>query len=249
MNWIFVNSAVSEQEVIDMDKILVVEDELSIRGFIVLNLKHSGFDVLTTSRGEQALQLLREHPDIRIVLLDVMLPGMDGFEICRKIREDGLQNGIIMLTARIQENDKVHGLSNGADDYITKPFSPSEMIARVRSLLRRLNSEPLKKPTEILKSGVFRLTAEDECFYKGAEPIDLTPTEFELVRTLMKNKNQLLSREQLIDAVWGKNFVGDAKIIDVNIRRLRQKIEDDPAQPKYIQTHWGRGYLWDGTEK
>lgn len=231
-----------------MDKILVVEDELSIRGFIVLNLKHAGFDVLTTSRGEQALQLLKEHADVRIILLDVMLPGMNGFEVCRKMREDGLQTGIIMLTARIQEDDKVHGLGIGADDYITKPFSPAEMIARVQSLQRRLNSEPVTKLTEVLVSGIFKLTAEDERFYKEEKSINLTPTEFELVRTLMKNQNQLLSREQLIDAVWGKNFVGDPKIIDVNIRRLRQKIEDDPAQPKYIQTHWGRGYIWNGTE-
>lgn len=129
---------------------------------------------------------------------------------------------------------------------MTKPFSPAEMVARVQSLLRRLNNNDSSEQPEALVTGIFKLTVEDELFYKNDEPIDLTPTEFELIRTLMNNENQLLSRNQLIDAVWGENFVGDPKIIDVNIRRLRQKIEDDPAQPKYIKTHWGRGYIWSG---
>ncbi|CAM3177330.1 winged helix-turn-helix domain-containing protein [Sporolactobacillus spathodeae] len=228
------------------DKILVLEDELSIRSFIVLNLKYADFEVYEAGRGEEALQLLKEHPDIRIALLDVMLEGLSGFEVCKKIRESGMKTGIIILTARVQESDKIHGLTIGADDYMTKPFSPAEMVARVQSLLRRLNNNDSSEQPEALVTGIFKLTVEDELFYKNDEPIDLTPTEFELIRTLMNNENQLLSRNQLIDAVWGENFVGDPKIIDVNIRRLRQKIEDDPAQPKYIKTHWGRGYIWSG---
>lgn len=228
------------------DKILVLEDELSIRSFIVLNLKYADFEVYEASRGEEALQLLNEHPDIRIALLDVMLEGLSGFEVCKKIRESGMKTGIIILTARVQESDKIHGLTIGADDYMTKPFSPAEMVARVQSLLRRLNNNDSSEQPEALVTGIFKLTVEDELFYKNNEPIDLTPTEFELIRTLMNNESQLLSRNQLIDAVWGENFVGDPKIIDVNIRRLRQKIEDDPAQPRYIKTHWGRGYIWSG---
>ncbi|MFT8363781.1 MAG: response regulator transcription factor [Sporolactobacillus sp.] len=229
------------------EKILVLEDELSIRSFIVLNLKYADFDVYEASRGEEALKLLADHPDIRIALLDVMLEGINGFDVCAKIREKGMDTGVIMLTARVQEADKLHGLNIGADDYITKPFSPAEMVARVQSLLRRLTStHDSKEKAGTLETGLFKLTLEDELFYKNGVLIDLTPTEFDMVHTLMTHENQVLTREELIEAVWGGNFVGDAKIIDVNIRRLRQKIEDDPANPRYIKTHWGRGYIWNG---
>ncbi|MFT8872156.1 MAG: response regulator transcription factor [Sporolactobacillus sp.] len=229
------------------EKILVLEDERSIRSFIVLNLRHAGFEVFQAERGEDALRLLNEHPDIRLALLDVMLSGISGFDVCRTIREKGMDIGVIMLTARVQESDKVQGLDMGADDYITKPFSVAEMIARVRSLFRRLPAQVVDRQPVIRVSGKFKLDEDDERFFKDNEPIDLTPTEFSLIKALIVNEDQLLSRNALIDAVWGKNFVGDAKIIDVNIRRLRQKIEEDPSDPKYIRTHWGRGYIWSGT--
>lgn len=234
-----------------MVQIMVVEDEKSIRSFIVLNLKHAGFEVYEAESGEKAWQILQQDQAIQLLLLDVMLPGISGFDLCRKIRETNQMIGIILLTARVMETDKVSGLRMGADDYITKPFSPAEMIARVKSLLRRMRTNvdtvPPRKRT-ILVSGPFKLSLEDERFFKGDQLIELTPTEFELVKILIENKNRLLTRDELLDDVWGANFVGDTKIVDVNIRRLRQKIEENPSKPFYIKTHWGRGYIWNGTE-
>ncbi|WP_100489746.1 response regulator transcription factor [Sporolactobacillus pectinivorans] len=231
-----------------MNRVLVVEDEKSICSFISLNLRHSGYDVIETDTGEKALDELRRDPRIRMILLDVMLPGINGFEVCHRIRESNPDIGIIILTAKIQEEDKVRGLKTGADDYITKPFSPAEMLARVQALLRRMDLERKKRDQNngIIRSSLFTLSLDDEQFYKGDELIELTPTEFELVKVLMENENKLLSRRALLESVWGKNFVGDMKIIDVNIRRIRQKIEDDPSSPQYIATHWGKGYIWTG---
>ncbi len=235
-------------EVNRMNRVLVVEDEKSICSFISLNLRHSGYDVIETDTGEKALDELRRDPRIRMILLDVMLPGINGFEVCHRIRESNPDIGIIILTAKIQEEDKVRGLKTGADDYITKPFSPAEMLARVQALLRRMDLERKKRDQNngIIRSSLFTLSLDDEQFYKGDELIELTPTEFELVKVLMENENKLLSRRALLESVWGKNFVGDMKIIDVNIRRIRQKIEDDPSSPQYIATHWGKGYIWTG---
>lgn len=226
-------------------EVLVVEDEQSIRSFIVFNLKRSGFEVVEAETGEEALDLLPKH-NARIIVLDVMLPGIDGFEVCRQIRKINQKIGIIMLTARTQEEDRVTGLDIGADDYIPKPFSPAELIARVRSLLRRMKALTDIGDNEVIESGPFRLFTKEERVQKNDQIIALTPTEYEMLRILIVNQGKSLSRHELLDHIWGKSYVGDTKIVDVNISRLRQKIEDDPTCPVYIKTHWGRGYIWGG---
>ncbi|TCP30561.1 DNA-binding response OmpR family regulator [Scopulibacillus darangshiensis] len=227
-----------------MVRIMVVEDEMSIRSFIVLNLKRSGFDVVEAESGEEALDYLKSGPMVHIMLLDVMLPELDGFTVCKRVRAVNDKMGIIMLTAKVQETDKVNGLTLGADDYISKPFSPVEMVARVKSLIRRLKLGTNKD--ENLSSGPFILLLNEGRLLKNGETIELTPTEYDILLRLMENNNQSLTRDELLDDVWGKTYVGDTKIVDVNIRRLRQKIEDDPSHPEFIKTHWGRGYMWDG---
>lgn len=227
-----------------MGKILVLEDESAIRSFIVLNLKKAGYDVTEAHTGEQALELM-ESSSFDIALLDVMLPGIDGFSVCERIRQKNELVGIIMLTARTQDEDKVEGLTIGADDYITKPFSPSELTARIHSLLRRLGRIQ-KRDQDIIKSGPFELYLVNEVLKKRGEEIDLTPTEFCLMQEFMSAPKELFSRHELLDRVWGEEYIGDPKVVDVNIRRLRRKIEDNPSRPTYIETVWGRGYYWKG---
>jgi DNA-binding response OmpR family regulator len=227
-----------------MGKILVLEDESAIRSFIVLNLKKAGYDVTEAHTGEQALELM-ESSSFDIALLDVMLPGIDGFSVCERIRQKNELVGIIMLTARTQDEDKVEGLTIGADDYITKPFSPSELTARIHSLLRRLGRIQ-KRDQDIVKSGPFELYLVNEVLKKRGEEIDLTPTEFCLMQEFMSAPKELFSRHELLDRVWGEEYIGDPKVVDVNIRRLRRKIEDNPSCPTYIETVWGRGYYWKG---
>ncbi|MED3726048.1 response regulator transcription factor [Priestia filamentosa] len=227
-----------------MGKILVLEDESAIRSFIVLNLKKAGYDVTEAHTGEQALELM-ESSSFDIALLDVMLPGIDGFSVCEQIRQKNELVGIIMLTARTQDEDKVEGLTIGADDYITKPFSPSELTARIHSLLRRLGRIQ-KRDQDIVKSGPFELYLVNEVLKKRGEEIDLTPTEFCLMQEFMSAPKELFSRHELLDRVWGEEYIGDPKVVDVNIRRLRRKIEDNPSRPTYIETVWGRGYYWKG---
>ncbi|RAS86978.1 response regulator transcription factor [Priestia endophytica] len=227
-----------------MGKILVLEDESAIRSFIVLNLKKAGYDVTEAHTGEQALELM-ESSSFDIALLDVMLPGIDGFSVCERIRQKNELVGIIMLTARTQDEDKVEGLTIGADDYITKPFSPSELTARIHSLLRRLGRIQ-KRDQDIVKSGPFELYLVNEVLKKRGEEIDLTPTEFCLMQEFMSSPKELFSRHELLDRVWGEEYIGDPKVVDVNIRRLRRKIEDNPSRPTYIETVWGRGYYWKG---
>ncbi|MED4069806.1 response regulator transcription factor [Priestia endophytica] len=227
-----------------MGKILVLEDESAIRSFIVLNLKKAGYDVTEAHTGEQALELM-ESSSFDIALLDVMLPGIDGFSVCERIRQKNELVGIIMLTARTQDEDKVEGLTIGADDYITKPFSPSELTARIHSLLRRLGRIQ-KRDQDIVKSGPFELYLVNEVLKKRGEEIDLTPTEFCLMQEFMSAPKGLFSRHELLDRVWGEEYIGDPKVVDVNIRRLRRKIEDNPSRPTYIETVWGRGYYWKG---
>ncbi|RAS82046.1 response regulator transcription factor [Priestia endophytica] len=227
-----------------MGKILVLEDESAIRSFIVLNLKKAGYDVTEAHTGEQALELM-ESSSFDIALLDVMLPGIDGFSVCERIRQKNELVGIIMLTARTQDEDKVEGLTIGADDYITKPFSPSELTARIHSLLRRLGRIQ-KRDQDIVKSGPFELYLVNEVLKKRGEEIDLTPTEFCLMQEFMSTPKELFSRHELLDRVWGEEYIGDPKVVDVNIRRLRRKIEDNPSRPTYIETVWGRGYYWKG---
>lgn len=224
-------------------KLLVLEDEESIRSFVVINLKRAGYDVIEADTGEEALRLISEHQDVRLALLDIMLPGaIDGVEVCRRIRAGNPGVGIIMLTARTQELDKVTGLMSGADDYITKPFSPTELIARVDALSRRIG-DPSDNDA-LLRSGPFALSSRNRTLQKNGEKIKLTQVEFTIVKLFMENPDRALSREEILHKVWGKDYYGDLKIVDVNIRRLRIKIEDDTANPAFITTVWGYGYKW-----
>ncbi|WP_195570651.1 response regulator transcription factor [Paenibacillus sp. 1001270B_150601_E10] len=230
-----------------MTKILILEDEESIRSFIVINLKRNGFEVVEASNGNEALDKLLSDQTIDIALLDVMVPGIDGFEVCRRVREQNERLGIIFLTAKVQEQDKVYALSVGADDHVSKPFSPTELVARIQSLLRRVHSYHQASQKVVYHSGPFTLDLIAKRFMKDEEAIDLTPTEFSLIQYFMEKEEVTLSRDVLLDHVWGKEYMGDPKIVDVNVRRLRQKIEDEPSSPKYIETVWGHGYKWKGT--
>ncbi|WP_439875812.1 response regulator transcription factor [Bacillus mycoides] len=227
-----------------MSAILVLEDEIPIRSFIVLNLKRAGFYVLEASTGEEALQILSEHT-VAVAVLDVMLPGIDGFQVCKAMREENKKMGIIMLTARVQDEDKVQGLGIGADDYIAKPFSPVELIARIQSLLRRI--EVHEETTNTITSGPFSLNIIEERLYKGGQLVDLTPTEYMILQYLMNQASKPVSRDEILNMIWGTNFVGETKVVDVNMRRLRQKIECNPSEPEFIHTVWGKGYVWKET--
>ncbi len=227
-----------------MKKILVLEDEANIRSFVVINLKRAGYDTIEAETGEQALEQLQRHPDIRVALLDIMLPGIDGFEVCRRIRAGNLKVGIIMLTARTQEMDKVTGLMTGADDYVTKPFSPAELTARVDALFRRTGGEEPGASTGEISQPPFLLNTRNRTLEKNGQRVKLTQVEYNIVKLFMDNPGKALSREEILDAVWGRDYFGELKIVDVNIRRLRIKIEDDPQNPSYITTVWGYGYKW-----
>ncbi len=227
-----------------MKKVLVLEDEASIRGFIVINLRRAGYDVIEAESGEEALERLRENPDARVALLDIMLPGIDGFEVCRRIRATNSRIGIIMLTARSQEMDKVTGLMTGADDYVTKPFSPAELTARVDALVRRSGGEEPPQVTGELSQPPFLLNTRNRTLEKNGQRIKLTQVEYSIMRVFMENPGKALSREEILDMVWGRDYFGELKIVDVNIRRLRLKIEDNVQNPAYITTVWGYGYKW-----
>ena len=224
-------------------KILVLEDEPSIRSFVVINLERAGYEVVEADEGEVALTLLKEQPDIRMALLDIMLPDIDGFEVCRRIRGTGSKIGIIMLTSKTQEVDRVTGLMTGADDYVTKPFSPTELIARIDALYRRIGDTVAEDPGRLV-SGPFVLNTRNRTLEKNGERIRLTQVEYTIMKYFMDNPGKAVSRGDMLTAVWGNEYFGEFKIVDVNIRRLRLKIEDDPAFPTYIQTVWGYGYKW-----
>ncbi len=226
-----------------MKKILILEDEQSIRSFVVINLKRAGYDVIEAETGEEALRKMEEDPAIRLALLDIMLPDIDGFEVCRRLRARDPDVGIVMLTARTQEVDKVTGLITGADDYVTKPFSPTELIARVDALYRRTGGDPAVDRGEIL-SGPFRLNTKNRTLEKNGKRVKLTQVEYSIMKMFLENVGKALSREEILSIVWGKDYFGELKIVDVNIRRLRIKIEDDTANPTYITTVWGYGYKW-----
>jgi len=226
-----------------MKKVLVLEDESSIRSFIVINLRRAGYEVIEAETGEEALERLKESPEVRVALLDVMLPGIDGFEVCRRIRATNTRIGIIMLTARSQEMDKVTGLMTGADDYVTKPFSPAELTARVDALFRRTGGEVGADEGEICQPP-FMLNTRNRTLEKNGKRIKLTQVEYTLIKAFMENSGVSLTREELLEMVWGKEYFGDPKVVDVNIRRLRMKIEDTATSPTYITTVWGHGYKW-----
>lgn len=223
-----------------MLKILVVEDETAIRRFIKINLERQGFEVLDVESGEEGLDAFADfNPDI--ALLDVMLPGISGLEVAKRIRELDNNVGIIMLTAKSQDVDKILGLESGADDYMTKPFNPTELILRIKSLARRVET---KDVPDTLEDNVFKLDQNTRQFFKNGIYVELTPTEFAIMDLFMRNPHKAFSRDELLDLIWGRDFVGDSKIIDVNIRRIRSKIEDDASEPQYINTVWGLGYRY-----
>ena len=226
-----------------MNKILLVEDEESIRGFLKINLQRNNFIVIEAQSGEEGLELAnKEKP--KVAILDVMLPGIDGFVVCNELRNNFPGMGIIMLTAKGQDMDKIMGLEYGADDYIVKPFNTLEVVLRVKALLRRLGEDDKEK----LQLGPFIIDLYSQKLLKNNIEIDVTPKEYLLMKIFLENPNRAFSRDELLDLVWGKNYFGDAKIIDVNIRRLRAKIEDKPSTPNYIETVWGIGYRWKSKE-
>ena len=227
-----------------MKKILVLEDEANIRSFVVINLRRSGYEPIEAETGAEALEKWRVNPDICLALLDVMLPDIDGFEVCRRIRASGSKIGIIMLTAKSQEIDKVTGLMTGADDYVTKPFSPAELTARVDALIRRLGAGEDEKASVELSSGPFLLNTRNRTLEKNGQRLKLTQIEYLLMKLFMENPGRAMSREDILSAVWGSDFSGELKTVDVNIRRLRIKIESDPTEPEYLTTVWGYGYKW-----
>lgn len=231
-----------------MKRILVVEDEDVIRDFEVINLKRAGYEVVDVPTGEEAIQVFERNPThFDVAVLDVMMPGMDGFEVCRRIREKNSSIGIIMLTAKSQEMDKVNGLMIGADDYVTKPFSPSELVARVDALHRRVTVAAEKAqapaPSE-LKSGPFVLNMKSRTVSKNWRVLELTQVEYQILEYFFNNPNTALGRQDILNKVWGEGYFGDIKIVDVNIRRLRMKLEDAPSKPEFLLTVWGFGYKW-----
>ncbi len=232
-----------------MKKVIVVEDEAAIREVIALNLRMAGYDVTEAANAEQACSVFDETYDIAI--LDIMLPKMNGFSLCENMRGQSAGIGIIMLSAKALEEDKIKGLSIGADDYMTKPFSISELLARVDALWRRVKNihavkqnQPVQDD-ENINSGIFNLNKRSRILYKNNDPIDLTQVEFQIMELFLTNPGVALVREKILEGVWGEHYFGDVKIVDVNIRRLRMKIEEEPSSPKYILTVWGYGYRWN----
>ena len=229
-----------------MKKILVCEDEEAIRDFVVINLQRAGYETTAVDSGEKAIEAFNaQNGDFDIALLDIMMPGIDGFTVCKELREKSDNIGIIMLTAKTQEMDKVRGLMLGADDYVTKPFSPSELVARVDAIYRRVSmSGKNKDDLNELKSGCFVLNPKSRTLTKNGVPVDLTQVEYQIMEYFIRNTGVALDRNSILEHIWGNNYYGDIKIVDVNIRRLRMKIEDEPSKPVYIQTIWGYGYKW-----
>lgn len=226
----------------DKLKVLVVEDEASIRKFITINLERNGYEVIEAETGEMALNKVKENKP-SAVILDVMLPGIDGFEVCSSIRRDYPELIIIMLTARTQDADKITGLELGADDYMVKPFNPRELTARLKTILRRADYGKNDNSGVITHKNL-TMDMNAQRFSKNNQEIELTPTEFSVLKILISNPGKAISRNDLLNSVWGKNYFGDLKTLDVYIRRLREKIEDIPSQPQFIETVWGYGYRW-----
>lgn len=228
-----------------MKKILVCEDEDAIREFETITLRRSCYEVVGAACGEEALKYFEAAPnDFSVVLLDIMMPGIDGLTVCKKIREQNSRVGIIMLSAKTQEMDKVSGLMLGADDYVTKPFSPSELTARVDAICRRVAINSESAHNDVLTSGPFTLNLLSRTLTKNGAVIDLTQVEFQLMELFLSNEGTALERKYIIVRIWGENYNGDDKLVDVNIRRLRMKIEDEPSSPEHLQTVWGYGYKW-----
>lgn len=230
-----------------MKRVLVAEDEASIREFIVINLQRSGYDVCQADNGRAALEAYEAADgDFDVVLLDIMMPEMDGLEVCKRLRGMSQTVGIIMLTAKTQEIDRVTGLLVGADDYVSKPFSPSELMARVDAIYRRveMNKNREEPQKSVIELGEFVLNLRDHTLTKNGANIELTQVEFQIVEYFFTNVGAALSRTDILNRVWGKKYFGEEKVVDVNIRRLRMKVEDEPSNPKHLVTVWGLGYKW-----
>lgn len=224
-----------------MSRVLICEDERPIRELLAINLKRYGYEVFEAASGEEALRIFDETPHIELALLDIMLPKMDGFAVCEALRRRDASVGIVMLTARAQESEKIKALKLGADDYVTKPFSPSELVARLEALERRI----VRSQSSVLRSGEFILDIRAHTLKKADKLIDLTQVEFQLMQCFMENQGRPLSRTDILHRVWGEEYFGEEKIVDVNIRRLRMKIENSAADPRHITTVWGTGYCWN----
>jgi len=228
------------------NKILILDDEDPIRQFMKINLDYQGYQTVEASSGEEARKVFEEEKPA-VAILDIMLPGISGYEVCEKIRDMSPMTGIIMVSAKSQDIDKILGLEKGADDYIIKPFNPQELILRVKSLMRRVNLNPSNQEsteTKSLRDGPFTLDIYSKTFYKDDKEIDVTPTEFTILENFIKNKVKAMTRDEIMKETWGENYSNDTKIVDVNIRRIRAKIEENPAKPAFIETVWGTGYRW-----
>lgn len=232
-----------------MKRILIVEDEAAIREFEAINLRRVGYDITEAGSGEEALDIYdNDLEGFQIALLDISMPGMDGFTLCKELRQRSETLGIIMLTARTQEMDKISGLMLGADDYITKPFSPTELLARVDSLYRRVEMQSKKAApvqSDDITLGDFTLNLRRRTLVKNGKNIELTQVEFQMIEYFFSNPDVALDRTDILNKVWGTGYFGEEKIVDVNIRRLRKKVEDDPSEPKHLLTVWGMGYKWN----
>lgn len=231
-----------------LKRILIVEDETAIREFEAINLKRVGYETVEAGSAEEAIEIYDSDAiGFDIALLDVMMPGMDGFALCKELRKRSQSLGIIMLTAKSQEMDKISGLMIGADDYITKPFSPTELLARVDSLYRRveLQSNKPQQSSDEITLGEFTLNLRRRTLTKNGADIELTQVEFQIIEYFFTNPDTALGRSDILERVWGASYYGEEKIVDVNIRRLRMKIEDDASAPKYLVTVWGMGYKWN----
>lgn len=229
-----------------MKRILVVEDEYAIRELVALNLQMAGYEVVGAESAEQALEIFSDpsrHFDLAI--LDIMLPGMSGLELCSILRQENSTIGIIILSAKTQELDKIEGLSLGADDYVTKPFSVGELLARMEAIFRRAKGPVVADSEPEITLGVFTLNRKSRSVKKGDKLLDLTQVELQLMELFFENPGTALDRERILKTVWGKNYVGDVKIVDVNICRLRMKIEEEANAPQHIVTVWGYGYRWN----
>lgn len=230
-----------------MKKILVAEDESAIRELIALNLTHSGYNVIEAENGKEAIDAFeREQGSVDIVLLDCMMPTVDGITACKHIRELSPSVGIIFLTAKAQEQDKIFGLISGADDYITKPFSVNELLARIEAVYRRvrLNKELLNTHSDEIVCGNYTLSTKKRAILVDGKKTELSQIEFQILEYFFTRPNATISREEILSRVWGEEYYGDDKVVDVNIRRLRLKIEKDPSCPEHLTTVWGRGYKW-----
>lgn len=232
-----------------MKKILILEDEMSIREYLVINFKRAGFEVVAAATGGEAINAYNENPDIQVAVLDVMLPDINGFEVCRKIREKSKAVGIIMLSAKDMDEDVLSGFISGADDYMKKPVSTTILLAKVEALYRRIvNSAAVpvavQEPVVQKDEKIFEVNETSKIITKRKIRLNLSPIEFKILKFFIDNPNKIITRDELLKRIWGENFTTGSDIVNVNIKRLRQKIEDDPASPMFLQTEWGVGYKW-----